>query len=112
MRMKTGSILFHRLTLTLTLSLAFLSTASAQELWRGTTHGMTEAQVKERIPGTVKPVKPETLFGGATERLRLEGVDVAGVPVDAKFYFKGEHLWQVTLVPKEQHRFDQSLKTF
>jgi TPR repeat protein len=96
----------------LSLLLAFSQPALSQELWRGATFGMTEAQVKDKIPGLAKPEKPETLYGGSTESLRLERVDLAGIPMVAKFYFKADRLWQVTLEAREQRRFSLSLDAF
>jgi TPR repeat protein len=96
----------------LSLWLAFIHSAFSQELWHGTTFGMTEEQVKDKVPGLVTPAKPDTLYGGITESLRLNGVDLAGIPLLAKFYFKREGLRQVTLETKEQRRFSLSLDAF
>jgi hypothetical protein len=69
----------------------------AQELWGGTTIGMSVAQVKAKVPNTVAPQKPSSISGGAVELLRAEGIEIVGEPFIAKFYFHNQRLSQVTL---------------
>jgi hypothetical protein len=71
--------------------------ASAQELWRKTTHGMSPNEVREILPETLIPTRPEKLVGGAIERLRIEQVVLVQSTFSAHFFFIGEKLEQVTL---------------
>ena len=96
----------------ITTILCGLSTlVSGQELWRGTSVGMTVEQVKAIIPDAVTPGDPSKLAGGATEALRLPGVEVAKIPFDAAFYFKDGGLRQVSLAVSDRS-FKDSLERF
>jgi hypothetical protein len=89
--------------------IASISTCRAQELWSETSVGMTEDEVKAIVPNAVKPENPSTIEGGATELLRLEGVEVEKIPFNALFYFKEGKLLQVTLTVIDRRKFQDSL---
>ena len=80
----------------------FSFAAYAQELWRGTTYGMSVDQVRATIPGAITPKsKPGTFPTGEVELLRLENVEVVSKRFVARFYFKQKRLCQVTIDNEE-----------
>jgi len=87
-----------RATWLLLIFLGLGNVAQAQALWQNTAVGMTPAEVQKRYPAAVPPVShPGRLVTGATEKLRLEGVEVGFRRFHAEFYFKNDRLAQVTL---------------
>lgn len=84
-----------------TILLAALLGASpiwAQQLWQGTTYGMTPAQALAVLPDAKPPKTPETMGGGAlVEKLRIDKVDVGNHSFEAHLFFKDEKLAQVSL---------------
>lgn len=71
--------------------------ASAQALWEGSRDGMSRAQVSELMPSAYLPKQPDELAGGELEGLRIDKVEVAGLPFGASFFFAHDALSQVTL---------------
>ena len=87
-----------RATWLLLILLGLGNVAQAQALWQNTTVGMNLADVQKHYPAAVPPVSSPGLLGtGATEKLRLEGVEVARHRFHAQFFFKDDRLTQVTL---------------
>lgn len=71
--------------------------AQAQALWGGSAVGMSVEQVRQRFPGAVAPDAPDVLYSGATEALRVPGLELAGQRFQASFFFLDGRLAQVTL---------------
>lgn len=98
---------FSLLVLTLACSSGF-----SQVLWGGTTHGMSEDQVRKTIPQVVRPNNPSSTKFGA-ELLRLNRIDIGSISFRASFYFSDQKLVQVTLqqdpAPKS---FTQALQSY
>lgn len=69
--------------------------ADAIAPWQGLRHGMTQEQVRQRFPQAQVPGEPAVLAGGAFEGLRLKGIEFAGRPATAAFYFGHDGLVQV-----------------
>lgn len=91
--------LITHLTL-LIFSILFSSTIFAEEspLWRGTTYGMSPAQVKAVIPEVKTPDTNQNILGsGATELLRIDNYELVSNKFTVRFYFLHERLQQVTL---------------
>lgn len=71
--------------------------AAAQALWEGSRFGMSQAQVAGLFPQAHPPADPDQLAGGEHEALRIEQVELAGLPFRASFFFSGHTLFQVML---------------
>ena len=67
------------------------------DLWRGAKVGMGVSQVLALFHGAAAPPNPTTLTGGEVDRLQLTGVDLAGHPAVAHFYFNNDELVSVQL---------------
>ena len=67
------------------------------DLWRGAKVGMTASEVRVLFPTTIPPVAPAPLTGGEVDRLQLAGVELAGRPAVAHFFFKDAALVAVEL---------------
>ena len=66
-------------------------------LWQDVRYGMTEAELREAIPGTRRSPDPEPLRNGARVLLVLGDVEILDRRFTAKFYFLHDTLHQVTL---------------
>lgn len=71
--------------------------AIAQALWEGSRHGMGRAEVGRLFPAAQVPADADELAGGEEEGLRIERVELAGLPFRASFFFAGDGLVQVML---------------
>jgi len=97
----------------LLLSLLSLAAATmplaAQDLWNGTKMGMSEAELRAKVPGLEVAKEPAELFDGTKAKLMLPKVEIGGESFVANFYFKEEKLLQVmlTLPNKQERTFDQ-----
>jgi hypothetical protein len=78
-------------------SMLIAGASNAQQLWQGTTYGMTPDEVAAVVTGVVKPQKLSTLGTGATELLTLPELELVGKKFAVHFYFKGDRLDQVTI---------------
>ncbi|MEV4781348.1 hypothetical protein [Burkholderia sp. LMU1-1-1.1] len=72
-------------------------TSFAQTLWRENSYGMSLDEVKKANPAAIVPAKPAGLGTGAIGLLELPGVELAGIPFTARFFFIDGKLQQVTL---------------
>lgn len=73
------------------------SAASAQELWRGATVGMSVAEVQQLLP-TAAAVSGDEIQG-EVPLLRVQGFDLVRTPFRADFYFAQDSLKTVILRP-------------
>jgi hypothetical protein len=78
--------------------LTWSATAYPQSLWQGTAYGMSISDVQKTVPAA-RPTsdKPNTLHGGAVERLRIDEFLLVGKSFSVLFFFLEEKLVQVTL---------------
>ena len=67
------------------------------DLWRGAKVGMSVSQIQALFHGAATPAHPTVLTGGEIDRLQLAGVDLAGHPSVAHFYFNNDELVSVQL---------------
>ena len=78
--------------------LGLANVAQAQALWKDTTVGMSVAEVQKLYPAAAPPKSPAgPLSTGATEKLRLEGVEIELHRFHAEFFFQDDHLTLVRL---------------
>ena len=69
----------------------------AQQLWQKAMYGMTVAQVQQAMPETQPYAGPKTTHEGGIEELAQEGVEIAGLPFRAAFFFADHKLTGVVL---------------
>lgn len=71
---------------------------SAQQLWSGTTSGMTIEQVRSQVPLAMDPSKPNRLLdSGAELGLVVPEIVIVGLRFHAQFFFLKEALLAVSL---------------
>jgi hypothetical protein len=74
--------------------------ASAQQLWQGAKYGMTPAEVVAAFPGA-EQIEPRASRGTAVTKVRLSGVELAGLRFTAKFAFDADRLVTVDVQADE-----------
>lgn len=80
--------------------------ASAQQLWNGTTYGMSKGDVKKMFPMAVPAKNTKPLGNKAQPIYDLNEIDLEGYKFRATFLFRGEKLTQVNLSPEESEGID------
>lgn len=99
-----------RLIFTLLISI-WLAPTYAQELWGGTSKGMSIEQVKSIVRGAVEVSGGGSLSGGAIEELNGETLNIAGKDFVSKFYFLNGALEQVMVTPRNSMTFNEARLT-
>ena len=74
---------------------AALAPVQAQELWRGASYGISRDSIQILFPDAFTPVDGSSLYGGAVERARVEGLEHGGYPLVASFYLLNDKLHQI-----------------
>ncbi len=90
----------------------FVTESQAQALWQKATYGMSVAAAKKAFPNAIIPPKADSLANSAVEKLRIPDIEISGHKFDAKFYFLGDKLDQVTLEATDRKPFDQMTSRF
>ena len=73
----------------------------AQQLWNGTTWGMSESTVKRMFPNIVTTKSEISSFDSAIPVYDLNGIDLEGDKFTATFFFRDGKLIKVRLYPQE-----------
>lgn len=83
--------------------------ASAQQLWNGTSYGMSKGDIKKMFPMAVPAKNTKPLGNKAQPIFDLNEIDLEGHKFRATFFFRGEKLTQVNLSPEESEGIDWML---
>ena len=75
--------------------------ARSQQLWNGTSYGMTENTIKNMFPNTVSTKSKKSSWDSAIPVYDLNGIDLEGDKFTATFFFKDGKLIKVRLYPQE-----------
>jgi hypothetical protein len=86
--------------------------AIAQPLWDGTSYGMSKEEVLKVVPGARMVNDGDSLAGGAKELIRTENIKIVNELFNAKFFFLGNKLDQVTLTLRDKVPFHKVLIIF
>lgn len=93
----TSLKIFIIFLITLTASIS----SNAQQLWNGTTYGMTENAVKDLFPNIIATKSKPSKWDTAIPVYDLNGIDLEGDEFIATFFFKNKKLIKVRLYPKQ-----------
>ena len=81
----------------LSTSLLSHNIAAGQTLWRNAVVGQGLIALQHQFPAAVAPKEPQVLSAGEVEGLRLNGVELGGVPVQVHFFLRDARLSSVQL---------------
>jgi hypothetical protein len=92
--------------------ISFANYAIAQQLWDGTSYGMSKDDVLKVVPGARIINDGDSLAGGAKELIRAEHIKIVNELFNAKFFFFRNKLDQVTLSLRDKAPFHKFLIIF